>query len=91
MRQHRRRLLLQQFVVTARETRALFGRNQQRLCLLNKRSASDSVQGRFLLRQRLVNHHDEGRQFAQPLEGRILQDQTSRYCPVDVMGATSRW
>ena len=75
MRQHRRRLLLKQFVVATRESGPLFRRHQESLRLGNQPLALSLGNRRFLLRQPFVDHYDECRKLAQPLECGVLQHQ----------------
>jgi len=75
MGQHRFGVALHDFEIAARETVAIFRWSEQHAGFGNQ--AVRVLRGSWwrFLRECLINHHDEGGEFAQPLKGGFIQHQ----------------
>jgi hypothetical protein len=75
MSQYGRRFALHEFEIAACEPDALWRRGQQPARLSDEPLGVLFGDRRRFLRQRFIDHHDECRKFAQPLERRVIHHE----------------
>ena len=75
MSQHRRRFALHDVEIAAGESGAFFRWGEQPARLGDEPLRVLFGSRRRFLRQRLIDHHNESRELAQPLERRVIQHQ----------------